>query len=119
MELEYSNLKNKLANAGLIDLLSSVKLDIVSAIYSAIDGDSNPTDEEFDLMCQLANDIYHRAEYPRANYIGEVVSDVIYHNYKFSDCDDINVSFEDIRKWDLSMRDEVYQAYTNRANDLY
>lgn len=119
MKLEYSNLKNKLLNAGLIDLLSSVKLDIVSAVYSAIDGDFNPTDEEFDLMCQLTNYIYLRAEYPRINYIGEVVSDVIYHNYKFSECDDINVTFEDIKNWDLSMRDEVYQVYINRVSDLY
>lgn len=88
-------------------------LDIVLATECALAKSCTTVEDgEFGLICEYVDEVYDMADLYDVQLMADIVVDCIWHKIEYYQCDDINLTSEEIANKERI--DEVVEAYSDR-----
>lgn len=94
----------------------TIALDIVSCVESSVNASGyEVTDEEYRIICNYVRGIWDDVEKTHTQLIADVVVDCIWHCFKYYQCQNIELTFEDMKNEEKC--EEVRQAYLDKYYD--
>ena len=108
--MNYIQIKDLLVK---LELNDSIALDIVSSVMCALP--EEVSDEDFTKICQYVRFVWDDVERTYTQLVADTVIDCIYHNYEYSECDDIHLDLNNLvfDRTNLTYL-EVREAYIRR-----